>query len=149
MRVQLWDRKDKGALWERKKKRTSNSSLDFCSVMDPGCKVVRKNVRSKYITVTIHQAGFHLALCVRAWGENNIKEEGSLLWNRKMWKCIKWKNKVTLCNKKIRVQYETKKNCTFNSSLALVLWHRLDRKVEGTLSDRKTPDIRCTCLYVC
>ena len=39
---------------EKKKKRTSNSSLDFCSVMDPGCKVVRKNVRSKYITVTIH-----------------------------------------------------------------------------------------------
>ena len=64
---------------EREKKPTSNSSLDFCSVMDPGCKVVRKNTRSKYITVTIHQAGFHLALCVRAWGENNIKEEGSLL----------------------------------------------------------------------
>ena len=61
----------------------------ICSVMDPGCKVVRKNVRSKYITVTIHQAGFHLALCVRAWGENNIKEEGSLLGNRRMWKCIK------------------------------------------------------------
>ena len=66
--------------YEREKKqRTSNSSLDFCSVMDPGCKVVRKNVRSKCITVTLHQAGFHLALCVRAWGENNIKEEGSLL----------------------------------------------------------------------
>ena len=62
----------------KEKKHTSNSSLGFCSVMDPGCKVVRKNVRSKYITVTIHQAGFHLALCVRAWGEN-IKEEGSLL----------------------------------------------------------------------
>ena len=65
--------------YEREKKRTSNSSLDFCSVMDPGCKVVRKNVRSKYITVTIHQASFHLALCIHVWGENNIKEEGSLL----------------------------------------------------------------------
>ena len=65
--------------YEREKKRTSNSSLDFCSVMDPGCKVVRKNVRSKYITVTIHQAGFHLALCVRAWGENNIKGRKSTM----------------------------------------------------------------------
>ena len=27
----------------------------------------------------------------------------------------------TMRQKKIRVQYETKKNCTFNSSLALVL----------------------------
>ena len=71
--------KGQGCTMREKKKRTSNSSLDFCSVMDPGCKVVRKNVRSKYITVTIHQAGFHLALCVRVWGENNIKEEGTLL----------------------------------------------------------------------
>ena len=71
--------KGQGCTMREKIKCTSNSSLDFCSVMDPGCKVVRKNVRSKYITVTIHQAGFHLALCVRAWGESNIKEEGSLL----------------------------------------------------------------------
>ena len=47
---------------------------------DPGCKSVEEEcIRSKYITVTIHQDGFHLALCVCAWGENNIKEGGSVL----------------------------------------------------------------------
>ena len=50
--------------YESEKNRTSSSLLGFCSVMDPGCKDVRKSVESKYITVTIHQAGFYLTLCV-------------------------------------------------------------------------------------
>ena len=82
MWVQLWDRKDKGALWERKNC-TSNSLLGFCSVIDPGCKSGEEECKEQIFTVAIHQAGFCLPLCVRAWGENNIKEGGSVLWNRK------------------------------------------------------------------
>ena len=46
---------------------------------------------------------------------------------------------------------ETKGNCTFNSSLALVLRYRLDRKVAGTLSDGKIGGVLmsvCMCVNV-
>ena len=66
------------------------------------------------------------------------KECGIGVWDRK-------KNEVTLCDRKMRVQYETKGNCTFNSSLALALRYRLDRKVAGTLSDGKIGVL----MYVC
>ena len=52
---------------------------------------------------------------------------------------------------KMRVQYETKGNCTFNSSLALALRYRLDRKVAGTLSDGKIGGVLmfvCMCVKV-
>ena len=42
------------------------------------------------------------------------KECGIGVWDRK-------KNEVTPCDRKMRVQYETKGNCTFNSSQAFVL----------------------------
>ena len=72
------------------------------------------------------------------------KECGIGVWDRK-------KNEVTLCNRKMRVQYETKGNCTFNSSLARVLRYRLDRKVAGTLSDGKIGGVLmsvCMCVKV-
>ena len=78
MWVQLWDRKDKGALLERKNC-TSNSLFGFCSVIDPGCKSGEEECKEQIFTVAIHQAGFCLPLCVRVWGESNIKEEGSVL----------------------------------------------------------------------
>ena len=70
---------------------------------------MRKNVRSKSIAVTIHQAGFHLALCVR--GERTIskrkevyyetQECGSVLWDRK--------KEVTLWDRKNECKVRDKK----------------------------------------
>ena len=68
------------------------------------------------------------------------KECGIGVWDRK--------NEVTLCDRKMRVQYETKGNCTFNSSLALALRYRLDRKVAGTLSDGKIGVLMSVCMCV-
>ena len=69
----------------------------------------KKCIRSKYITATIHQAGFHIAFVyMHAWGEDNNKEEG----NRK-------NVEVYYGTEKLRLQYKTKRNRTFNSSLAL------------------------------
>ena len=95
--------------------------------------VVRTNVRSKYVTVTIHQAGFHLALCVNARGENNMKEEGSLR-NRRMWKCLK--NEITLWDRKNEGTVRDTKEMylyVFTGSCSLI--------------QTRQKDIRCT--YVC
>ena len=70
------------------------------------------------------------------------KECGIGVWDRK-------KKEVTLCDRKMRVQYETKGNCTFNSSLALALRYRLDRKVAGTLSDGKIGVLMSVCVFKC
>ena len=48
-------------------------------MIDPGCKSGEEECKEKIFTVAIHQAGFCLPLCVRVWGESNIKEEGSVL----------------------------------------------------------------------
>ena len=82
--------------------------------------MVRKNVRSKCITATIHQAGIHVALCVHAWGENNNKEEGSRK-KVEVYYGTERRTRIHYGTEKLRLQYETKRNHTFNSSLALFL----------------------------
>ena len=67
--------------------------------------------------MTIHQAGFHLAFYYET------EECGSVLSEKK--------NKVTLWDRKNEGTVRT------NFLLACVLRYRLDRNVEGTLSDRK------------
>ena len=48
-------------------------------MIDPGCKSGEEECKELIFTVAIHKAGFRLASCVRTWGENNIKEGGSVL----------------------------------------------------------------------
>ena len=68
--------------------------------------MVRKNVRSKYITVTIHQADFRIALCVHAWGENNNKEEGGRK-EVEVYYGTERRTKLHYGTEKLRLQYET------------------------------------------
>ena len=54
-------------------------------MIDPGCKSGEEECKEQIFTVAIHQAGFCLPLCVRAWGENNIKEEEVYYETERMW----------------------------------------------------------------
>ena len=153
MRVQLWD---KGQGCTMRKNCTSNSSLGFCSVIDTGYKSGEEECKNLQVSLWQYIRLASIWLCVYVRGERTISkseevyhETGSRMrytMEQRMWKCTWDRHKVTLWNRKMRVQYETERNCTFNSSLALVLWYRLVRKVEDTLSDRK---IEGVFMYVC